>query len=162
MININARLTNGDKLIKRLFRASTVIDKKTKQQLHQIGLRLKKVGRKYAKLGPTDAQMKMEAKRKRKQSKKKGTGKSGSDRGGLEKSIRFKVERGRLFLYVPDNSMAGKYAWLQHDKIKGRGPGTRRKGKQAGWKFLERAVDDNEKWILDKIKISVERLGREI
>ena len=46
-------------------------------------------------------------------------------------------------IFVPTNSPAGKYAAIQHDGIKGRGVGTEAKGPQAGWKYIERAIDDN-------------------
>jgi len=66
--------------------------------------------------------------------------------GGLEKSIQMEVKPEGACVFVPSNSMAGKYAKVIHD-MKGvrwwrRGLGTQRKGAQADEKFIERALHD--------------------
>jgi len=67
--------------------------------------------------------------------------------GGLEQSIEWAVRFGQCFIFVRDNSPAGKYAAKIHDEKgktwRNRGPGTIAKGDRADEKFIERAIEDN-------------------
>lgn len=72
-------------------------------------------------------------------------------RGDLERSIMFHVGENYVDILVPLNTPAGPYAALQHDKIRGRGKKTRQKGGRAGWKFIERAIEDEADQIEDMI-----------
>lgn len=66
--------------------------------------------------------------------------------GGLEQSIEYAVHFSQVFIFVRDNSPAGKYAKRIHDEKgrtwRNRGPGTIAKGEQADEKFIERAIRD--------------------
>lgn len=45
-------------------------------------------------------------------------------------------------IFVPTNSAGGPYAYYQHSVQEGRGIATRKQARR-GWKFIERAIDDN-------------------
>ena len=125
MITVSAKLNGAERLQKKYAKASGKLDKSIQGKLQTIGFRGQRESRLNAKISPP----------------------SSSDRGALRKSIQWRVDGNRLFIFVPDNSLAGKYAWLQHDKIKGRGEGTIREGSRAGWKFITRWKDKDEVWI---------------
>ena len=76
--------------------------------------------------------------------KKESQRNSKVDRGRLREAIDFEVGHDFVACLVPRNSMAGRYAKLQHDVIEGRGKKTRQVARR-GWKFIKRARDDNRK-----------------
>ena len=137
MIQIKANV-NADKLIKKYTGAPRKIGKEINQNLRLVGIKVQRESRLNAKISPTNS----------------------PDRGGLEKSILWRVAGGKCFIFVPDNSMAGKYGYRQHYQIEGRGTGTIRKGARAGWQFIDRAVDDNEPWIKRKLGRSFDTIKR--
>ena len=68
--------------------------------------------------------------------------------GGLEKSIEYELtDAMHASVFVPSNSMAGRYAKRIHDEKgrtwRNRGPGTVAKGVRADEKFVERAIAGN-------------------
>ena len=81
--------------------------------------------------------------------------------GHLEKSIRWRVSGSKVYIFVPNNVLAGKYAKYQHDGTDGRGDGTIEKSTRAGWKYIDRAIDDNNDWILKVVGESVKILKRQ-
>ena len=95
----------------------------------------------YAKRSPALTQA---TKRKRRVTSKKT--KNRPTPGTLEKSITTR-QRGADWadVFVPINSSAHEYARIQHDVLEGRGIGTREKGADAGWKYIERAVMDPDR-----------------
>ncbi len=138
MISISAIIRGADRLGKKYSKAQREVNKGINQNLKLVGIKVQKESRLNAKISPTNS----------------------PDRGGLEKSILWRVAGGKCFIFVPDNSMAGKYGYRQHYQIEGRGTGTIRKGARAGWKFIDRAVDDNEPWIKRKLGRSFDTIKR--
>ena len=124
MLTVEARMRNTERAIKKMEKAATRLNKGIGQKLKTVGWKIQEESKENAKISPV----------------------KDTDRGGLEKSILWRVSGHKLYIYVPDNSLAGKYAWIQHDHP-GRGSGTIRKGKRADKEFITRAVDDNEDWI---------------
>ena len=140
MISMEVRLKNHNKIVKKYDKANARISKGISQKLKLVGIKMQRESRKNAKISPT----------------------SNKDRGGLEKSILWHVSGNKCYIFVPDNSLAGKYAWLQHDFIEGRGTGTIRKPGDAGWKFIDRAVEENTEWIKKTIGSSFKILERDV
>jgi hypothetical protein len=140
MINVTAKTKGLAAILKKYDKAPEKIKASLSQRYRLIGLKLRRESRKNAKLAPP----------------------KDPDRGGLEKSILYRTSGNKIYIYVPDNSLAGKYGWLQHDKIRGRGAGTIRKGKRAGWKFIERAVEDNEDWIIKTLRSGFKVVQRDV
>ena len=138
MIEIKPKL-NTKPLEKKYSKASSSIGKSLNQKLRLVGIKIQDESRENAKISPP----------------------RDPDRGGLEKSIIWRVEGGRCFIFVPDNSLAGKYAWIQH-KHPGRGVGTIIKGKRAGKEFITRAVNDNKKWIRQTLGKSFDVIKRDV
>ncbi len=84
--------------------------------------------------------------------------------GGLERSISATVDKQGLtaHIFVDANSEAGKYAVYIHDgKGKAwhkRGIGTIAKGGRADHKFIERAIENGQQAIMDKLVAEVGRV----
>ena len=79
---------------------------------------------------------------------------------GLERSIMGKEAEDGGYLFVASNAPAAKYAHYIHD-MKGvlwrrRGIGTQRKGEQADWQFITRAIYDSSGRIHAMVKRAVE------
>ena len=77
------------------------------------------------------------------------------DLGDLENSIDYRVHSRGVTMEVPDNSKAGDYAKIQHDKKHAPGPGTRQKA-GAGWKFIDRAIDKEKPQIIGRFRSRIE------
>lgn len=84
--------------------------------------------------------------------------------GGLMRSIAFRSTDTIAEVFVPANSPAGKYAAKIHDERgsswKDLGPGSQAKGPQAREKFIERAVVDNQRPILQIVQDEIDRAVR--
>lgn len=109
--------------------------------LERCGRLVMRTAKEYAPRSPTKAEFSATLKRK------KVTDRKDFFPGGLEKSIEYAVHFGQCFIFVRDNSYAGKYARKIHDEKgkswRNRGPGTIAKGNHADEKFIERAMNDN-------------------
>ena len=138
MLTMEARIKNQDRLEKKYSEASKKLTKGIQRKLKLVGIKVQKESRKNAKISPVGS----------------------TDRGGLEKSILWRVQGSKVYIFVPDNGLAGKYAWIQHEHD-GRGTGTIRKGARADKEFIDRAVDDNEPWIKKTIGGSFKILERD-
>ena len=126
MLLVSTKLTGFSRIVHKLRQAPKRLDAELKRRLTRVGLYVQKESRRNAKFR----------------------------QGGLERSIQYEVVGDDVKIFVPNNSEAGKYAAIQHDKVKGRGPKTVDKGSRAGWKFIERAIDDNKRWIRRELKSS--------
>ncbi|MCK5020255.1 MAG: hypothetical protein KAS32_24665 [Candidatus Peribacteraceae bacterium] len=131
-INIRIIARGFDRASRKMNGAASKLDSEFDKKSRNIGFRVSKTAKKYAKRGTRPG-------------------------GDLERSIIFRVGKGFVRILVPDNSKAGRYAKIQHDKRftgpnKGRGPGTRRKGAKADWKFITRAIRDEKPFITRQYK----------
>jgi len=123
MIDLRIKFIGIKKASSLLRDGAAKVQKAIDERAKRIGLVVVKRARKYSKISP----------------------RGNADRGALQRSIQFKITVQGIKIFVPRNSEAGQYAYLQHEKIKGRGRGTIRKGTKAGWKFITRAIDDESK-----------------
>lgn len=126
------------------------LDSAAERAAREIGKFVKRVAVSYAPKAPTRTLLKRLRKTKRK-TKRNPRATSWRTPGGLERSITFEPDSSGVDILVPANSEAGKYAVFIHDggpngtgDWQNRGPGTVAKGDQAGDKFIERAITDNE------------------
>ena len=119
MIDFRVEVTGIRAIGRRFDRATTIVDKNTKAELQNVGFLVQREARRNAKFL----------------------------RGDLERSITFIVGDDYVDCLVPLNSPAGPYAMRQHDVLKGRGKKTRAKGARAGWKYIERAIIDEQEQI---------------
>ena len=131
----------------------------TPQVLERCGLLARREAIANAPRSPTNDQYSATLKRKQRTARKMYP-------GGLEKSIEHTVLFDTCFVFVAENSYAGKYAAKIHDEKgitwRNRGPGTIAKGPRADEKFIERAVFDNQenfrRIFEDELRKEIDRL----
>ena len=121
----------------KLSRLHPKIQRATQRALVKCGLIAWRDAVTFAPRSRTMAQLSATLKRKKRTTRR-------THPGGLEKSIMTEATATEARVFVPSNSLAGRYARRIHDE-KGvtwhnRGPGTIAKGPLADEKFIERAI----------------------
>ena len=125
----------------KLSRLNPRIQEAVQRALVRCGMVARMESVRNAPRSPTMAQISATLKRKRRTARR-------THPGGLEKSIMLETTPTTARVFVPSNSLAGKYARRIHDEKgvtwQNRGPGTIAKGPQADEKFIERAIRTHE------------------
>ena len=70
----------------------------------------------------------------------------------LEDDITYEVKKNQIRFVVPRNSPAGDYAYWLHEGRYKLGRKSRAKGSGVGRKFIQRAIDDNERTIVSEFE----------
>ena len=139
--------------------AAKIVPNITPDVLERCGFLAQREAIANAPRSPTNEQYSATLKRKQRTARKMYP-------GGLEKSIEHAVLFDTCFVFVAENSYAGRYAARIHDEKgitwRNRGPGTIAKGRRADEKFIERAVFDNQenfkRIFEDELKKEIDRL----